>query len=413
MPKKIAIVGTLDTKGEQIKYLKDRIEGRGNETIVIDVGVLGRALFEPDITREQVAQASGSSLEEISTFNDEARAIGKMAIGASEISKKLCSSGNLDGLLGLGGTMGTSLALTVMRTVPFHLPKLIVSTCAFAPFITPEAVSGDLMMMEWPAGLWGLNRMSERTLDMAAGAISGAAETYRGTEVNGKKIVGITTLGPSVCTYLNLLKTDLEKKGYEVAAFHTQGIGGRIFEQAIGQGLIGVALDLGTCELVNQTAGGAYIAGEERLETAGEKGIPQIVAPGCLDIFGWVTGKPFPRRLRTRPKHEHNSLVTAVKSSKEEKVKAGKLIAEKLNKAKGPTAMVIPMQGFSAWDKPGGFSYDPEGREAFRKMLRKNLKPEIKVIELDAHINDSTFCDEVMRLFDQMVDSSNLIDKRL
>jgi uncharacterized protein (UPF0261 family) len=413
MSKKIAIVGTLDTKGEQIKYLKDRIEGRGNEAIVIDVGVLGMPLFKPDITREQVAQASGSSLEEISTFNGEARAIGKMATGASGIVRKLWEMGNLDGLLGLGGTMGTSLALTVMRAVPFHLPKLIVSTCAFAPFITPETLSGDLMMIEWPAGLWGLNSMSKRTLDIAAGAISGAAEMHSGFEGKGKKMIGITTLGPSVCTYLIPLKMELENKGYQVAAFHTQGIGGRMFEQAIDQGLIEVALDLGTCELVNQAAGGAYIAGEERLETAGKKGIPQIVAPGCLDMFGWLTGKPFPRRLRTRPKHEHNSLVTAVKSSKEEKAKAGKLMAEKLNKAKGPTAMVIPMQGFSAWDKPGGFSYDPEGREAFRKIVRKNLRPEIKIIELDAHINDNTFSDEVMRLFDQMVDSSNLIDKRL
>jgi uncharacterized protein (UPF0261 family) len=405
MSKKIGIIGTLDTKGEQIKYLKDQLEGRGHQVIVIDAGVLGKALFEPDISRQQIAEASGLSLEEISTLDDEARAIGKMAAGASEIIRKLCSTGNLDGLLGLGGTMGTSLALTVMRAVPFNFPKLIVSTCAIAPFITPETVSGDLMMIEWPAGLLGLNSMSKGTLNIAAGAISGAAETYNKSEADGKRMIGITTLGPSVCTYLTPLKTDLEKKGYEVAAFHTQGIGGRMFEQAMGQGLIEAALDLGTCELVNQVAGGAYIAGEERLETAGKKGIPQIVAPGCLDIFGWMTGKPFPRRLRNRPKHEHNSLVTAVKSSQEEKAKAGRLMAEKLNKAKGPTAVVIPVRGFSAWDKPGAFSYDPEGREAFRRTLRKYIKPGVKVVELDAHINDKAFSDEVMRLFDQMVGS--------
>ena len=245
MSKKIGIIGTLDTKGEQIKYLKGRIEGRGHEVIVIDAGVLGNVFFDPDISRQQVAQASGSSLEEISTLDDEARAIGKMAAGASEIVRKLWATGNLDGLLGLGGTMGTSLALTVMRAVPFHLPKLIVSTCAFASFITPETVSGDLMMMEWPAGLWGLNSMSKGTLDIAAGAISGAAETYHGPEVKGEKTVGITTLGPSVCTYLNPLKTDLEKKGYEVAAFHTQGIGGRMFEQAIGRRINRGCLRLG------------------------------------------------------------------------------------------------------------------------------------------------------------------------
>jgi uncharacterized protein (UPF0261 family) len=404
--KKIAIVGTLDTKGEQIKYLKDQIESRGCQVIVIDAGVLGKAPFEPTISRQQVAQATGLSLEEISAFDDESKAIGKMAEGASQIVRKLWSTGNLDGILGLGGTMGTSLALTVMKTVPFHLPKLIVSTCAFAPFITPEAVSGDLMMIEWPAGLWGLNSMSQVTLDIAAGAISGAAEAYDGSAVTGKRTIGITTLGPSVCTYLNPLKVDLGKKGYEVAAFHTQGIGGRMFERAIGEGLIDVALDLGTCELINQIAGGAYIAGEERLEAAGKKGIPQVVAPGGIDIFGWATGKSLPRRLRSRPRHEHNSLVTAVKSSKEEKVKTGKLMVEKLNKAKGPTALVIPIQGFSAWDKPGGFSYDPEGREAFRKTLRKNLKPEVRVVELDAHINDIAFSDEVMRLFDQMVSPS-------
>jgi len=406
MPIKIGIIGTLDTKGEQIKYLKGKIEALGHRAIVIDAGVLGKVPFEPDISRQQVAEASGSSLEEISAYDDESNAIGKMEEGASEILRELWSTGNLDGLLGLGGTMGTSLALTVMRSVPFDLPKLIVSTCAFAPFITPDKVSGDLMMIEWPAGLWGLNSMSKVALNIAAGAISGAAEARDRSAVRGKRTVGITTLGPSVCTYLNPTKAYLEKKGFEVAAFHTQGMGGRMFEQAIGEGFIEVALDLGTCELVNEIAGGAYIAGKERLETAGRMGIPQIVAPGCLDIFGWSTGKPFPGRLRTRPKHEHYSLVTAIKSSKEEKAKTGRLMAEKLNKATGPTAVSIPIQGTSAWDSPGGFSYDPEGREAFRKTLRKNLKPEVRVIELDAHINDVVFSDEVMRLFDQMVGSS-------
>jgi uncharacterized protein (UPF0261 family) len=412
MPKKIAIVGTLDTKGEQIQYLKDQIERRGNQVIVIDAGVLGKAFFEPDISRQQVAQASGAAFETIAVFNDESKAMAKMGEGAGKIVERLCLEGELSGVMALGGTMGTSLGLAVMRTVPFGLPKMIVSTCAFSSFITPERVTGDLMMVEWPAGLWGLNSMSKGTLDMAGGAISGAAETYNSSERTGKKMVGITTLGPSVCTYLNSLKSALEMKGYEVAAFHVQGVGGRMFEQAIGQGFISVALDLGTCELVNEIAGGAYIAGEERLETAGKKGIPQIVAPGCLDIFGWMTGKPYPRRLRDRPKHEHNSLVTAVKSSKEEKRRAGRLMAEKLNRAKGPTAVVIPLQGFSAWDKPGFFSDDPEGREAFRKALKRNVNPEIKVIELDAHINDHAFSDEVMRLFDQMAGSSSLNEQR-
>lgn len=410
MPKKIAIVGTLDTKGEQIKYLKVQIEGRGNQAIVIDAGVLGKVLFEPDINRQQVAEASGLSLEEISAFDDESKAIGKMAAGASEIVRRLWSTGNLDGLLGLGGTMGTSLALTVMRAVPFHLPKLVVSTCAFAPFITPETVSGNLMMIEWPSGLWGLNSMSKVTLDIAVGAISGAAETYDRSAVTGKRTIGITTLGPSVCTYLNLLQRDLEKRGFEVAAFHTQGIGGRMFEQAIGEGLIEVALDLGACELVNQVAGGAYIAGEERFETAGKKGIPQIVAPGCIDILGWPTGKSLPRKLKERPKHEHNSLVTAIKSSKEEKGRTGKLMAEKLNRATGPAAVLIPLQGFSEWDRPGGFSYDPQGREAFRKSLKKNIKSEIKVVELDAHINDAVFSGEVLALFDEMVHSRTKVN---
>jgi uncharacterized protein (UPF0261 family) len=404
--KKIAIIGTLDTKGEQIKYIKELIESRGHQAVVIDVGVLGNVPFEPDINREQVAQASGLSLNEIAAFNDEAKAIERMADGASKIVKELCSAGNLDGILGLGGTMGTSLGLTVTKAAPFGFPKVIVSTCAFSSFIRPEAISGDLMMIEWPAGLWGLNSLSKGTLRIAAGAISGAAETYNKLEILKRKTIGITTLGPSVCTYLSPLKRDLEKRGYEVAAFHTQGLGGRMFEQAIAGGLIEAALDLGACELVNQVCGGAYVAGEERMETAGKKGIPQLVAPGCIDLFGWATGKPLPRRFRDRPIHEHNSLVTAVKTSKEEKARAGKLMAEKLNKATGPTAVVIPMQGFSEWDRPGGFSYDPQGREAFRKSLKKNIKPNIKVVELDVHINDVLFSDEVITLFDEMVHPS-------
>lgn len=405
MIKRIAIIGTLDTKGVEIKYIKERIEDLGHKAIVMDVGVAGEVPFEPSVTRGQIAQAGGASLEEIIAIDNEAKSMRIMAKGASKILKELYSSDRLDGVLAVGGTVGTSLALTVMKALPIGVPKLIVSTVAFSPLVSLDLVSADLMMIQWAGGLRGLNPMCRGVLNRAVGAIIGAAEVKK--ETIKKPMVGVTSMGVHSCRYMTWLRPALEQRGYEVAVFHSQGPGGRALEQAITDGLINAVLDLSTHELMQEVYGGPCGAGEHRLEAAGKRGIPQIVSPGAIDGFVWGGGKPFPPRFRNRAKRAHNDLVTKVSTNKEEKAVVGRLIAEKLNKAKGPVAVVIPMGGFAEDDKPGGFAYDPEGREAFRRALKQNIKSEIKVVELEAHINDPAFAEEVMVIFDEIAKEGN------
>lgn len=423
MPKSIAVIGTMDTKGDQIEYLKKQIENQGHKTTVIDVGVLGAIPFKPTVSREQVAEAAGSSLKEVIALNDNFLALTKMAEGASKIVNELCSKGELEGIIAVGGSQATALALAVMRAVPLGVPKVVVTTVAYSQLITPDMVSGDdVMMIPWTAGLWGLNSMSKRVMETAAGAISGAADAYKKKQATKKKIVGVTSLGGAVNRYMNQLKPALEKRGYEVAVFHVTGMSGRMFERAISDGLITFSLDLSAgIELLNTVTDGACAAGVHRLEAAGKMGIPQIVSPGAIEAFHWGKDRPFPAKYEDRPRHQHSALILTVGSSMEETAATGKLMAEKLNMAKGPTAVVLPMRGMiGAGDspKPPAGAPPPEGftkflkalmsltlpgMEAFRETLIKNIKPDIKVVTLDVGFNDPPYAETVLKLFEEMI----------
>ena len=277
--KKIIVIGTLDTRGEEIRYLADRIEENGFEPLVMDVGVLGEVPFEPFITRDLVAKSAGTSIQEIIALGHEGKAMSVMAAGCGKILADLCEQGTVQGVIAAGGSMSTSLALEAMQTLPMGLPKLILSTIAFSSLVPPDAVCADLSMMLWPAGLYGLNSISEGVLDTAAGAISGAAGAYIRREKTAGKVVGITSLGTSQQKFVETLKPALEQRGYEVAVFHTVGMGGKAFEEAVSAGLIDVALDLSLVELMDFVNGGATSSsGRDRLKAAARKGIPQIVA---------------------------------------------------------------------------------------------------------------------------------------
>lgn len=422
MPRSIAIIGTLDTKGDQIEYLKRQIEGRGHKTTVIDVGILGAVPFHPAIGREKVAEAAGSTLEKIITLNDSCLALTIMAKGASEIVKALYSRGEMEGVMALGGSQGTGLALSVMKSVPLGVPKIVVTTVAYSQLITPDMMGGDdVIMIPWTAGLWGLSGMSRWVMEEAAGAISGAADAYNKRKVFGK-MVGVTSLGGAINRYMNHLKPALEQRGYEVAVFHVTGMSGRIFERAIRDGFIAASLDLAAgIELLNCVTNGACSAGEHRLEAACEMGIPQIVSPGAIEAFHWGKDRPFPEKFENRPRHQHSALILTVRSSLEEIAAAAKLMAEKLNAATGPAAVVLPMRGMIGKEdshKPlaaeplsaGVAKFREElmsitlpGMEAFRETLMKHIKPDIQVVTLDVAFNDPPYADTVLRLFDEMM----------
>jgi uncharacterized protein (UPF0261 family) len=345
----------------------------------------------------------------------------QMAQGASVVLKDLYAKNRLDGFVAVGGSGGTSLALSVLKTLPLRIPKLLLTTVAYSAAITPDMVSGDnVMMLPWVAGLWGLNSISKGVLEMAAGAITGAADFYDRSNIDNPRVVGVTSLGGSVNRYMSQLKPALEQRGFEVAVFHVTGMSGRMYERSIADGLIAASLDLSVgVELLNTVTGGVCTAGPHRLEAAGKKGIPQIVSPGAIEAFHWGADRPMPAKYRNRPAHRHNELLLTVASSPREMGAVGKLMAEKLNNATGPTAVIIPMKGFGsrpvappapksqsareiAAFRAALMNLTPLGLPAFRKNLLKHVKPKVEVVELDAGFNDPPYVETVLRLFDDM-----------
>jgi len=397
--KKIAIVGTLDTKFEEMGFIRDFVQKNGHDPVIIDAGIMGSVPFAPHVSRDRVAKAAGMSLMEIQALGDEGRAIALMAKGASRIAHDLYEQGGLDAIISVGGSMGTSLGLAVMKELPIGVPKLMVSTIAFTPLVTGDGVAKDQVMMQAPVDLWGLNVINRNTLQTAAAALVGMAEAATKI-VPVKPMVGVTTRG--IMKYLNWIKPALEARGYEVVVTHCIGkVGGGTFETLVRQGIFSAVLDLCTGEVLEELNGGSLRAGPTRLEGAGDMGIPQIVAPGCMEYWHWpgsVESIP-----AWRASHFHNPLVLCVKATMEEMIKGAEVMAEKLNRAKGPVTVLYPLKGFDDFDKEvGGVFYDPEGHATFLKVLRKNVKPAIKIVELDMHINDQAFAEKAIKVFDEM-----------
>jgi uncharacterized protein (UPF0261 family) len=409
MPKYVAIIGTLDTKGDQIAYIKKRIEGDGQKSCVIDLSVVGDAHFKPDYDRHQVAKSAGTSIEGILGMNDRRAGLEKMGEGAAIIMKELHSRDMLAGVLAAGGSQGTTVSLQIMKTIPLGIPKLLLTTIAYSPVMIPDITGGnDFMMLPWVAGLWGLNSLSRKSLETAAAAISGAARIYmESSPVSVKEVVGVSSLGGAVNRYMDELKPALEERGYEVAVFHVLGMPGRMYERAISDGLISVSLDLSAgVELLNEITGGVYTAGRNRLEAACEIGIPQIVSPGALEAFHWGNDRPFPPKYKKRPYIWHTSLHRTIRSTAKEMSDTATLMAEKLNMAKGPTALVLPLHGMGPMI--GGLSspeWDNEllkGWAGFRRTIKRKLKNSIQYIELDTTFNDPLYTKAILELFDEI-----------
>jgi uncharacterized protein (UPF0261 family) len=398
--KKIVIVGTLDTKFEEMGFIRDFVTKKGHDAVIIDAGIMGTVPFTPQISRDKVAEASGMSLQEVQALGDEGRAIALMAEGASRIVRNLYEMDKIDAIISVGGSMGTSLGLAIMKELPIGLPKLMVSTIAFTPLVTGDAVAKDQIMMQAPVDLWGLNVINRNTLQAAAAAIVGMAETATKI-VPEKPMIGVTTRG--IMRYLNWIKPALEARGYEVVVTHCIGkVGGGTFETLIGQGLFSGVLDLCTGEVLEELNGGSLRAGPTRLEGAGDMGIPQIVAPGCMEYWHWPgSAETIPS---WRKSHYHNPLVLCVKATMEEMIHGAEVMAEKLNRSRGPVTVLYPQKGFDDFDKEvGGVFYDPEGHATFLEVLRRKLNPTIDIVVLDMHINDQAFAEKVIKIFDQMM----------
>jgi uncharacterized protein (UPF0261 family) len=379
----------LDSKGKEYAYVKDLIVRGGFDVIVVDVGTRGAPHFEPQISREEVAKAAGVKIEDVVDPTDENKEIRVMMEGAPKIAQRLRDSGRLDGILCLGGSRGTAIGTAAMRALPFGLPKVMVSTIASGD-MRPYIGIKDITLVHSVTDIVGLNRMTKRLLTYAAGAVMGAVAADTGLEVSNKPLIAMSSMGGINRAVFSAQKT-LEDKGFEVVAFHTVGTGGRALEEAVEQGLIDGVLDLVTHEVTDHLYGGYCDAGPARLEAAGKKGLPQVIVPGCLDFIVFSPPEMIPESLRERQVYRHTPEVAIVRANKDEMASVGKTIAEKLNRALGPVIVVIPNQGFSPANRPGKPLYDPEADRAFAEALRQNLRPSIRIVEVDAHINDERF----------------------
>lgn len=408
MVNRILVIGTLDTKGVEIGYLKDQIERRGHRTVVMDIGTRGKPRLAADIPRQDVVQASGMNLHEALETGDRQRAVNIVIQGASLKARELYDRGALGGIIALGGGTALFMGAAIMQALPIGVPKLVLSSMISGDM--SSFVGGkDITLMQAVADIVGLNPVTSAILNRAAGAICGmveaeANETLRRdthSRITTAPLIAITDFGLTT-TCARYAAQLLREKGYEAVIFHAVGSGGTAMEELIARDLFAGVLDLTTHEFVDHLAGGCYgKIGPERLVTAGKRGLPLVIGPGGLDCIAFVQ-ENITDNFRGRKLYYHDFRCGA-RSNIEELKQVARLMAERLNRAQGPVKVLFPLRGWSEADREGEPLYDPEGNRAFGEALRKALKPEIEVIEVDAHINEPRYADSAVTLLEKMM----------
>ena len=392
----VVLIGTLDTKGRELGFVRDLIRAEGLATLVIDAGSLGLPTIQPDIAREEVFRRAGGSAERAKERGDRGAAVTEAARGVAAIVKELDEAGEVDGVLAIGGSAGTVIGTAAMRDLPFGRPKVMVSTLASGQ-VGPYVGGSDLFMLYPVADVVGLNRLTRTALSNAAFAIIGMVKgisTRSNSHDDGRPVVAATMFGVTT-PCVDHARSRLEVGGCEVLVFHATGVGGRSMEGLIRDGLISAVLDLTTTELADELVGGILSAGPDRLEAAGRQGIPQVVSVGALDMVNFGPMPTVPERFRGRTLHAHNETVTLMRTSPTENAAIGARMAETLGRSNGPVTVLLPLRGVSALDAPGLPFHDPSADGALFAAIREGLAghPRARVVELDLHINDPAFAE--------------------
>ena len=385
----VVLLGTLDTKGDEYDFLRRKVREEGVDVLLVDTGVLGVPLAEPDISRQEVAAAAGASAEDLAGSGDRGAAVEAMARGAAEIVKELHSQGRLDAVLALGGSGGTAIASHAMRELPVGVPKLVVSTMASGD-TRPYVGAVDVTLMYSVVDIAGLNPISERILGNAAAAAAGMAKSQGPQAEAEKPLVGASMFGVTTPSVTEARKR-LEELGYEVLVFHATGTGGQSMEALMRSGFITASLDITTTELADELVGGVLSAGPERLEAAGELGIPQVVSLGALDMVNFGSFESVPAQFSDRLLYKHNPTVTLMRTTPEECAELGRVIAQKLNRAQGPLTVFVPLKGVSLIATEGQVFHNPAADDALFGALREHLDPDVDVRELELDVNDPEF----------------------
>ena len=400
MVKTVAIVGTLDTKGEEIAFLKSLILTRSHKVIIADTGILGEPHLQADISRHEIASAGDEDIDTLKKKGDEAFAQRIMASGLKKIILSLVESKKIHGLLAIGGGQGSIIVAPTLKSLPFGFPKLLVSTKVTQAGARPYVGSKDVLILPPVADLAGINCLTRSILTNAAGAISGMVEIEK-PGVEDKPLV-VMSMNGTVTDCGLTVKAMLEKKGYEVLVFHTIGTGGEALEEYVKSNEVVGVIELGVNEITNELMGGLASSGPDRLTATGKRGVPQIVVPGSADFINFLGPETVPPKYRRRNIHSHNPQATLIRTNIQDNRLLGKTIADKLNQSRGPVIILWPKKGLSTLDHSGKPFWDPEADMALIKSLKRHLDPHIPVIESDAYINDPEFAQTVFMAFEKI-----------
>ncbi|MFZ9360102.1 MAG: Tm-1-like ATP-binding domain-containing protein [Candidatus Nanopelagicales bacterium] len=387
--KTVILIGTLDTKGVEYQFAKERFKKSGLNTILIDAGIIGQSLVKADISNEEVARAGGEELSTLKNLGDRGFAVSVMTQGVNQIVQDLYKKNQCDGVFALGGSGGSTISSFAMRNLPIGVPKVLVSTL-IASNASSFIGESDMALFASVVDIAGINSISAKVIANAVDATIGMIKGEKVEIQNNKKLISASMFGVTTTCVTNARKI-LEENDLEVITFHMTGSGGKSLENLIRQGFINASLDVTTTELADEIVGGTLSAGPSRLTAARDKKIPQVVSLGALDMVNFGPKETVPEKFKNRNLYVHNENVTLMRTTAEECEKIALDICKKLNESTSKVALMIPLKGVSAIATKGQVFYDEKADEALFSTIRKNLKPNVELIELDHAINDEEF----------------------
>ena len=398
-------MGTFDSKGAEYAYVRDIIQGLGLNTFTIHSGVF-EPMFVPDVSNEEVAKAAGADIKEIAAKKDRAWATEILAKGMEKLVPRLYAEGKFDGIISFGGSSGTSIATPAMRALPIGVPKIMVSTVASGN--TAQYVgTSDVIMYPSIVDIAGINSISSKIFTNAAFAIVGMVKFEHTHKIEKKPLIAATMFGVTT-PCVNFAREYLENEGYEVIIFHATGTGGKTMENLVESGFFDGVLDLTTTEWCDELVGGVLNAGPHRLEAAGRCNIPQVVSTGALDMVNFAGIESVPKEFQGRNLYKHNPTITLMRTNVEENRQLGLILAEKLNRSKSPTVLMLPLKGVSMIDVKGQPFYGADEDQMLFSTLREHIDRDVvELIEMNCDINDQKFAIAAAKKLVELMKKSN------
>jgi len=399
----VVILGSLDTKGPEVDFLRERVRAEGGLPLVVDTGVLDGPTSPADVSRQQVAEAAGSSIEALIQRGDKAHALVTMAEGASVVLHSLLKEGRLGGVLSIGGSRGTALSTRAMQSLPVGVPKLMVSTMAsghnpFGPYVGTK----DIALMHSVADVQGINAVTRPIFTNAAAAIVAMSRVGAPVQRGERRVLAASMLGVTT-TLVGQIQALMERARGEVIAFHAVGTGGRSMEELIDSGVVEGVFDVTPGEMTALVVDGPFSAGPDRMRAAGRQGIPQVIAPGGLDFIIEGPVDELPARYRGRKTMVHTPTISLVRTSADEMARVARLIAGRLAESTGPAAVILPLRAFGWFSREGQPLYEPESDRAFVETFKAHAPAGVPLVELDTHLNDPEVGQVAVRLMKEML----------